>query len=220
MFSLVATSRSGSPSSRLAYMYNRNNVDHESPRPRRMSSGIPRSTTGSRDASRETSPSRDSSINRFRSRGAVCDRPPLSPASRPVMAQKILQQSREAESALADALVSSILMCSVLWINAVVFYQLMASVWFIKPVRCRTWFICSIRKKTIFNINSWVDLRWQEIVSMMTQLHCCMKQGIGYFLCQNVLMRDIFCLLLYIIVLYCFSEIWPRGYRRWSLQTK
>lgn len=84
-------------------MYNRGN-DHESPRPRRMSSGIPRSTAGSRDASRETSPSRESSLGRFRSR-TVCDRPPLSPASRPVMAAKILQASTEAEHAFADALV-------------------------------------------------------------------------------------------------------------------
>ncbi|KAJ8925598.1 hypothetical protein NQ315_009438 [Exocentrus adspersus] len=93
------TSRSGSPSSRLAYIYQRT-ADHDSPRPRRLSSGIPRSTQGSRDTSRETSPSRGSSLSRFR-RGS--DRPPLSPASRPVLAQKILQQSREAENALADA---------------------------------------------------------------------------------------------------------------------
>ncbi|ERL88765.1 hypothetical protein D910_06147 [Dendroctonus ponderosae] len=95
----AATSRSGSPSSRLAYLYNRS-TDHDSPRPRRTSSGIPRSSQGSRDTSRETSPNRSTGISRFR-RGA--DRPPLSPASRPVLAQKILQQSREAENALADA---------------------------------------------------------------------------------------------------------------------
>lgn len=69
-----------------------------------MSSGIPRSTQGSRDTSRETSPSRSTNItNRFRRGG---DRPPISPASRPVLAQKILQQSREAENALADVFVS------------------------------------------------------------------------------------------------------------------
>ncbi|XP_066245678.1 CLIP-associating protein 1-A isoform X2 [Euwallacea similis] len=94
------TSRSGSPSSRLAYLYNRS-TEHDSPRPRRLSSGIPRSSQGSRDTSRETSPNRISGISRFR-RGS--DRPPLSPASRPVLAQKILQQSREAENALADVL--------------------------------------------------------------------------------------------------------------------
>lgn len=82
-------------------MYNRGTLEHDSPR--RQISGIPRSTTGSRDTSREGSPTRGQSLNRFRRNS---DRPPLSPASRPVMAQKILQQSREAESALADALVS------------------------------------------------------------------------------------------------------------------
>lgn len=82
-------------------MYNRTGT-LESESPRRRMSGIPRSTTGSRDTSRETSPTRGSSLSRFRRNS---DRPPVSPASRPVMAQKILQQSREAESALADALV-------------------------------------------------------------------------------------------------------------------
>ncbi|XP_065166997.1 CLIP-associating protein isoform X3 [Atheta coriaria] len=98
------TSRSGSPSSRLSYHYNRigHALDSDSPRPRRLSSGIPRSITGSRDTSRETSPTRGGSLSRFRRNS---DRPPMSPASRPpVMAQKILQQSREAETALADAL--------------------------------------------------------------------------------------------------------------------
>lgn len=85
-------------------MYNRGGtIEHDSPR--RGISGIPRSTTGSRDTSREASPTRGHSLSRFRRNS---DRPPLSPATRPVMAQKILQQSREAESALADALVCSI----------------------------------------------------------------------------------------------------------------
>ncbi|XP_071053520.1 CLIP-associating protein isoform X4 [Onthophagus taurus] len=92
------TSRSASPSAK-GYMYR--STDGDSPRPRRLSSGIPRSTTGSRDTSRETSPSRGSSISRYR---RTNDRPPISPANRSVMAQKILQQSREAENALADAL--------------------------------------------------------------------------------------------------------------------
>ncbi|XP_017770144.1 PREDICTED: CLIP-associating protein isoform X3 [Nicrophorus vespilloides] len=99
------TSRSGSPSSRLPYLYGRtHNMDStdNSPRPRRISSGIPRSTAGSRDTSREASPTRVSTLSRFRRSSS--DRPPMSPSSRPVMAQKILQQSREAESALADAL--------------------------------------------------------------------------------------------------------------------
>lgn len=87
------TSRSGSPSSRLSY--NNSSYSPNLPRPRRGSSGIPRST----DTSRESSPSR---YRHYRSGG----RPPIQPSlSRPpVMAQKILQQSREAESALADAL--------------------------------------------------------------------------------------------------------------------
>ncbi|KAG5871175.1 hypothetical protein JTB14_007902 [Gonioctena quinquepunctata] len=98
------TSRSGSPSSRLAYIFHRGG-DQESPRPRRLSSGIPRSTQGSRDTSRETSPNRNSSLSRFRRSN---ERPPMSPASRPpVLAQKILQQSREAENALADVFNSS-----------------------------------------------------------------------------------------------------------------
>lgn len=114
---IVATSRSGSPSSRLPYnIYNRG--DHESPRPRRLSSGIPRSTAGSRDASREGSPTRGT-LSRLRA--GANDRPPLSPASRPVMAQKILQQSREAENALADALVSLVLISYTFYIIIIFF---------------------------------------------------------------------------------------------------
>ncbi|XP_034257106.1 CLIP-associating protein 1-A isoform X3 [Thrips palmi] len=121
------TSRSGSPSSRLSYVtygYNRGEGDATdgSPsylgtlgRPRRLASGIPRSTQGSRDASRETSPNRFGALgghlydrsfgSKLRGRHGMSpsDRPPIS-TGRPVMAQKILQQSREAESALADAL--------------------------------------------------------------------------------------------------------------------
>lgn len=48
--SFTATSRSGSPSSRLAYLYNRS-TEHDSPRPRRTSSGIPRSSQGKLDSS-------------------------------------------------------------------------------------------------------------------------------------------------------------------------
>ncbi|XP_043472094.1 CLIP-associating protein 1-A isoform X3 [Leptopilina heterotoma] len=97
------SSRSGSPSSRLSYAtYNR---EGESlvPRPRKLSSqGV-----GSTGNSREPSPQRFGIERNFGSklRGrnlhtSPTDRPP----SRPVMAQKMLQQSREAESALADAL--------------------------------------------------------------------------------------------------------------------
>uniref|UniRef100_A0ABD2WPW9 TOG domain-containing protein n=1 Tax=Trichogramma kaykai TaxID=54128 RepID=A0ABD2WPW9_9HYME len=99
------SSRSGSPSSRLSYAtYNR-----ESP----GESLIPRSKVltdhGMRSSgnSREPSPQRfgydRNSFGKIRSRNihmSPSDRPP----SRCVMAQKMLQQSREAESALADAL--------------------------------------------------------------------------------------------------------------------
>ncbi|GFG38732.1 hypothetical protein Cfor_02767, partial [Coptotermes formosanus] len=114
------SSRSGSPSSRLSYATysaaNRDGVPGDGVstvgRPRRLSSGIPRSTGTSREASRETSPNRfgmtgihDRSFgSKLRGRSVhstSIERPP----QRPVMAQKILQQSREAESALADALV-------------------------------------------------------------------------------------------------------------------
>lgn len=120
------TSRSGSPSSRLSYVTYGYRGDGDatdgSPsyvgtlgRPRRLPSGIPRSTQGSRDASRETSPNRFGALgghlydrsfgSKLRGRHGMSpsDRPPIS-TGRPVMAQKILQQSREAESALADAL--------------------------------------------------------------------------------------------------------------------
>ena len=72
------------------------------PRSRRTSSGIPRST----GPSRETSPNRYSGgygqrrIGTGRS-GITPDRPP----KRPQMTEKILKQSLEAETAIADALV-------------------------------------------------------------------------------------------------------------------
>ncbi|XP_063217676.1 CLIP-associating protein 1-A isoform X5 [Bacillus rossius redtenbacheri] len=112
------SSRSGSPSSRLSYATYASRepaAEAASPatagRPRRLS-GIPRSTGASRETSREPSPSRFGGLHdrsfgsKLRSRPVhgitTPDRPP--PAARPVMAQKILQQSLEAESALADAL--------------------------------------------------------------------------------------------------------------------
>lgn len=87
------TSRSNSPSSRLSY---NSYSPHAIPRPRRGSSGIPRST----DTSRESSPSR----YKYRAGSLGGGRPPVQPTRPGIMAQKILQQSREAESALADAL--------------------------------------------------------------------------------------------------------------------
>lgn len=84
------TSRSGSPSSRFSF---------NQPKSRQGSSGIPRS----QNTSREASP------NRFNSLGSHSSsrRPPILPTSRPIMAQKILLQSQEAETALADALGST-----------------------------------------------------------------------------------------------------------------
>lgn len=106
------TSRSGSPSSRLSYATFSSSRETGHDGRQRRPSGIPLSTGPSREASRETSPSRyslnllDRSFgSKLRGRtghmGNVNDR---QGQSRPVMAQKILQQSREAESALADAL--------------------------------------------------------------------------------------------------------------------
>jgi hypothetical protein len=73
----------------------------------KKTSGIPRSLANSR----ETSPSRGATThfgtlrrNIYSSSPKRPERPPINPG-RPVMAQKILQQSREAEYALADALV-------------------------------------------------------------------------------------------------------------------
>ncbi|XP_076679665.1 CLIP-associating protein isoform X3 [Andrena cerasifolii] len=85
------SSRSGSPSSRLSYAtYNREGESLIA-RPRRLSGHGIRSTGNSR----EPSPQRFGMDRSFASK--------IRPQSRPVMAQKMLQQSREAESALAEA---------------------------------------------------------------------------------------------------------------------
>ncbi|XP_033225325.1 CLIP-associating protein 1-A isoform X3 [Belonocnema kinseyi] len=97
------SSRSGSPSSRLSYATYSRDGESLVPRPRKLSShGI-----GSTSNSREPSPQRFGLDRNYGSKlrgrnlhSSPTDRPP----SRPVMAQKMLQQSREAESALADAL--------------------------------------------------------------------------------------------------------------------
>lgn len=98
------TSRSTSPSSRLRdanpYYY-----------PHRQTGTVPKKTSGiprSLANSRETSPTRSTSGSYKRSlyttgSGRRPDRPPINPG-RPILAQKILQQSREAENALASAL--------------------------------------------------------------------------------------------------------------------
>ncbi|XP_069987943.1 CLIP-associating protein 2 isoform X20 [Penaeus vannamei] len=101
-------SRSGSPSSRLSYATYSSPGDSGTLGRSRRRSGIPRST----GTSREPSPSRYSGLSgispsksRSRSISGASEMPPQVPGkSRQVMAQKILQQSREAESALADAL--------------------------------------------------------------------------------------------------------------------
>ncbi|XP_071512313.1 CLIP-associating protein 1 isoform X5 [Panulirus ornatus] len=103
-------SRSGSPSSRLSYATYVSPGDSGTLGRTRRRSGIPRST----GTSREPSPNRYSGLSgispsksRSRSISGTSEMPPQVPGkSRQVMAQKILQQSREAESALADALVS------------------------------------------------------------------------------------------------------------------
>ncbi|KAK8391256.1 hypothetical protein O3P69_017127 [Scylla paramamosain] len=103
-------SRSGSPSSRLSYQTYASPGDSGTMGRTRRRSGIPRST----GTSREPSPTRYSALSgispskcRSRSISGASEMPPQVPVkSRQVMAQKILQQSREAESALADALVS------------------------------------------------------------------------------------------------------------------
>lgn len=103
--SFAATSRSTSPSSRLQYggysAYRQTGTV-----PKKSTTGIPRSLANSR----ETSPSRGGQFNSLNRRTVNntssprrAERPPLNPG-RPVLAQKMLQQSREAESALADAL--------------------------------------------------------------------------------------------------------------------
>ncbi|KAF7390819.1 hypothetical protein HZH66_009299 [Vespula vulgaris] len=97
------SSRSGSPSSRLSYTtYNREGESLIA-RPRKLSGHGIRSTGNSR----EPSPQRFGMDRSFgcKMRGRSLHMSPTDrPQSRPVMAQKMLQQSREAESALADAL--------------------------------------------------------------------------------------------------------------------
>ncbi|XP_018370478.1 PREDICTED: CLIP-associating protein 1-A isoform X4 [Trachymyrmex cornetzi] len=90
------SSRSGSPSSRLSYAtYNREGESLIG-RPRRLSGH----TIGSTSNSREPSPQRFGS----KLRGRNLHMSPTDSTRPPVMAQKMLQKSREAESALADAL--------------------------------------------------------------------------------------------------------------------
>ncbi|XP_078036040.1 CLIP-associating protein isoform X1 [Augochlora pura] len=97
------SSRSGSPSSRLSYAtYNREGESLIA-RPRRLSGHGIRSTGNSREPSPQRFGMDRSFASKMRGRNLHMS-PTDRPQSRPVMAQKMLQQSREAESALADAL--------------------------------------------------------------------------------------------------------------------
>ncbi|XP_055708280.1 CLIP-associating protein isoform X2 [Phlebotomus papatasi] len=94
------TSRSTSPSSRLKEPYVGYATYRQTGTVPKKASGIPRSLANSR----ETSPTRtQSSAMKRNVYGSNPRRPPINPG-RPLMAQKILQQSREQENALADAL--------------------------------------------------------------------------------------------------------------------
>ncbi|XP_019538654.1 CLIP-associating protein isoform X2 [Aedes albopictus] len=99
------TSRSTSPSSKLRDTYGIASIYKQTGTIPKKNSGIPRSLVNSR----ETSPTRGTQFGSLRrnvygtNSPRRLDRPPVNPG-RPVLAQKILQQSREAESALADAL--------------------------------------------------------------------------------------------------------------------
>ncbi|XP_076241952.1 CLIP-associating protein isoform X2 [Calliopsis andreniformis] len=98
------SSRSGSPSSRLSYAtYNREGGESLIARPRRLSGHGIRSTGNSREPSPQRFGMDRSFASKIRGRSLHMS-PTDRPQSRPVMAQKMLQQSREAESALADAL--------------------------------------------------------------------------------------------------------------------
>ncbi|XP_041774299.1 CLIP-associating protein isoform X4 [Anopheles merus] len=99
------TSRSTSPSSKLRDMYSGVTSIYRQTGtvPKKAQSGIPRSLANSRETSPTRSHTQFGSLRRPAYGTSSPRRPPLNPG-RPVLAQKILQQSREAENALADAL--------------------------------------------------------------------------------------------------------------------
>uniref|UniRef100_A0A182K2B0 TOG domain-containing protein n=1 Tax=Anopheles christyi TaxID=43041 RepID=A0A182K2B0_9DIPT len=99
------TSRSTSPSSKLRDMYSGVTSIYRQTGtvPKKTQSGIPRSLANSRETSPTRSHTQFGSLRRPAYGTSSPRRPPLNPG-RPVLAQKILQQSREAENALADAL--------------------------------------------------------------------------------------------------------------------
>ncbi|XP_055592281.1 CLIP-associating protein isoform X5 [Uranotaenia lowii] len=96
------TSRSTSPSSKLRENFGISSIYKQTGTVPKKATGIPRSLA----SSRETSPTRTSQFGSLRRNVYGTNsprRPPVNPG-RPILAQKILQQSREAENALADAL--------------------------------------------------------------------------------------------------------------------
>ncbi|XP_049543118.1 CLIP-associating protein isoform X1 [Anopheles darlingi] len=99
------TSRSTSPSSKMRDMYGgvTSLYRQTGTVPKKPQSGIPRSLANSRETSPTRSHTQFGSLRRHAYGTSSPRRPPLNPG-RPVLAQKILQQSREAENALADAL--------------------------------------------------------------------------------------------------------------------
>ncbi|XP_061500396.1 CLIP-associating protein isoform X7 [Anopheles gambiae] len=99
------TSRSTSPSSKLRDMYSGVTSIYRQTGtvPKKAQSGIPRSLANSRETSPTRTHTQFGSLRRTAYGTSSPRRPPLNPG-RPVLAQKILQQSREAENALADAL--------------------------------------------------------------------------------------------------------------------
>lgn len=102
-FIFTATSRSTSPSSRIQSVYTAYRQTGAIPK---KTSGIPRSLANSREASPTRTNQYGSLRRNMYSTGVTprrTERPPVNPG-RPVLAQKMLQASREAENALADAL--------------------------------------------------------------------------------------------------------------------
>ena len=73
---------------------------------RRRSSGIPRSTASSREQSPNRYGGTGATTPKYRGQTAARAQ---TPGKRPLMTESILRQSREAENALADALVSPML---------------------------------------------------------------------------------------------------------------
>lgn len=102
-----ASSRSTSPSSRLHHYTPGYSAYRQTGTVPKKSTGIPRSLANSRETSPSRSGSQFGSLNRRQiystSSPRRAERPPLNPG-RQYSAQKILQQSREAESVLNDAL--------------------------------------------------------------------------------------------------------------------